>query len=103
MAAGVTGVRVAVGDGFVGRGDLHFQLDAALVFPVPLFDGRLGVSCQRKQRSWREREIMESDLPLSSTISLWSRTNKNRDVSTGPLARPFARLLALLTRGKVNF
>jgi len=44
MAAGVTGVRVAVGDGFVRRGDLHFQLDAALVFPVPLFDGRLGVS-----------------------------------------------------------
>ena len=28
--------------------------------------------------------------------ALWSGTNKNRDVSTGPLARPFAR-------GKVNF
>ena len=27
--------------------------------------------------------------------ALWSGTNKNRDVSTGPLARPFAR-------GKVN-
>ena len=34
---------------------------------------------------------------------LWSGTNKNRDVSTGPLARPFARSLAPLTRGKVNF
>ena len=30
-------------------------------------------------------------------VALWSRTNKNRDVSTGPLARPFARSLALLT------
>ena len=30
--------------------------------------------------------------------ALWSGTNKNRDVSTGPLARPFARSLALLTR-----
>ena len=29
--------------------------------------------------------------------SLWSGTNKNRDVSTGPLARPFARSLAPLT------
>ena len=28
--------------------------------------------------------------------ALWSGTNKNRDVSTGPLARPFARSLALL-------
>ena len=28
----------------------------------------------------------------------WSGTNKNRDVSTGPLARPFARSLAPLTR-----
>ena len=27
----------------------------------------------------------------------------NRDVSTGPLARPFARSLAPLTRGEVNF
>ena len=30
--------------------------------------------------------------------TLWSGTYKNRDVSTGPLARPFARLLAPLTR-----
>ena len=34
----------------------------------------------------------------SPTIALWSGTNKNRDVSTGPLARPFARSLAPLTR-----
>ena len=33
--------------------------------------------------------------------ALWSGTNKNRDVSTGPLARPFAHSLAPLTRGKV--
>ena len=30
--------------------------------------------------------------------ALWSGTNKNRDVSTGPLARPFTRSLAPLTR-----
>ena len=29
---------------------------------------------------------------------LWSGTNKNQDVSTGPLARPFACLLVPLTR-----
>ena len=33
-----------------------------------------------------------------ATKALWSETNMNRDVSTGPLARPFARLLAPLTR-----
>ena len=31
------------------------------------------------------------------TIPLWPGTNNNRDVSTGPLARPFARSLAPLT------
>ena len=30
--------------------------------------------------------------------ALWARINKNPDVSTGPLARPFARPLAPLTR-----
>ena len=33
----------------------------------------------------------------AATISLWSGTNKKRDVSTGPLARPFAHSLAPLT------
>ena len=33
-----------------------------------------------------------------ATKALWSETNMNRDVSTGTLARPFARLLAPLTR-----
>ena len=31
-------------------------------------------------------------------VALWSGSTKNRDVSTGPLARPFARSLAPLTR-----
>ena len=30
-------------------------------------------------------------------MALWSEANKNRDVSTGPLARPFNRSLAPLT------
>ena len=33
-----------------------------------------------------------------ASIALWSGTNKNRDVSTGSLARPFAHSFALLTR-----
>ena len=32
-----------------------------------------------------------------ATMALWLRTAVNRDVSTGPLARPFTRSLALLT------
>ena len=35
-------------------------------------------------------------ITLMST--LWSRTAKNTDCSNGPIARPFGRLLALLTR-----
>ena len=35
---------------------------------------------------------------VGPTLALWSGTNKNRDVSTGPLARLFARSVALLTR-----
>ena len=38
-----------------------------------------------------------------AAVVLWSGTNKYRDVSTGPLARPFARSLAPLTRGKENY
>ena len=30
-------------------------------------------------------------------VAMWFKTTKNRDVSTGPLTRPFARLLAPLT------
>ena len=38
-----------------------------------------------------------SGLIEGERAALWSKTNKNRDVSTGSLARPFARSLALLT------
>ena len=34
----------------------------------------------------------------SESTPMWSGTNKNRDVSTGPLARTFARSLTPLTR-----
>ena len=37
-------------------------------------------------------------VPLSAINALWYRTNKSRDASTGPLACPFARSLAPLTR-----
>ena len=56
----------------------------------------------------------EGDSPLTArrggnqveTHALWSGINKNRDVSTGPLARPFARtahFAHFFARGKVNF
>ena len=41
--------------------------------------------------------------PASMTCPLWARTAKNTDWSTGPLARPFARSLALLTRALAHF
>ena len=40
----------------------------------------------------------QASLSQDDSNTLWSGTNKNRDVSTGPLARPFARSLAPLTR-----
>ena len=40
---------------------------------------------------WLKSECITKNNPL------WSGTNKNRDVSTGPLARPFTRSLAPLT------
>ena len=39
---------------------------------------------------------------LTPELALWSITAKNTDRSTGPLARPFARSIAPLTRGKLN-
>ena len=42
--------------------------------------------------------ICVSSRILHSHTALWARLTKHTDWSTGPLARPFARLLALLTR-----
>ena len=39
----------------------------------------------------------EVEMEHETEGALWSGTNKNRDVSTGPLARPFAHSLAPLT------
>ena len=44
-----------------------------------------------------EEEEEEEEVLMSRDTPLWSGTNKNRDVSTGPLARPFACSLAPLT------
>ena len=48
--------------------------------------------------SFSSSYLLSRPLFLCLVITLWSVTNKNRDVSTGPLARPFARSLAPLTR-----
>ena len=50
----------------------------------------------------KNEKIEERENGNDFTIALRSITAKNTDVSTGPLARPFARSLAPLTRGKVN-
>ena len=42
-------------------------------------------------------QAQDLNLARFDNAALWSGTNKNRDVSTGPLARPFAHSLALLT------
>ena len=57
-------------------------------------------NCVRKNRPLSSPLLMRF---LCLTAALWSGTNINRDVSTGPLARPFARSLPPLTRGKVNY
>ena len=41
--------------------------------------------------TWRPKNKPEDPGEAQKTIPLWSGTNKNRDVSTGLLARPFAR------------
>ena len=46
----------------------------------------------------RPRPTKEDNLNNDDTNALWSGSTKNRDVSTGPLAGPFAHSLAPLTR-----
>ena len=50
----------------------------------------------RQVRGGRNRG-MSPFVAASHTGLLWSGTNKNQDISTGPFARPFARSLAPLT------
>ena len=57
------------------------------------FSPMLRMSGCLMKRVYRLLEIVTDGL----TDAEWFRTAKNRDVSTGPLTRPFARLLALLT------
>jgi len=55
------------------------------------------------QVNWPITYFVSSTKRVNGQVAQWGRTAKNRDVSTRPFARPFARLLAPLTRGKVNF
>ena len=50
-----------------------------------------------ENRLGTKRAVLEWLQGGAVTLALWSRTNKNPDVSTGPLARPFANLLAPIT------
>ena len=62
---------------------------------------------QRQSRSVVSRTGSQSNLEIfthvdskkdkNNNTALWSGSNKNQDVSTGPLARPFIRSLALPT------
>ena len=67
----------------------------SLFWSMPLSDAELRLLCDAAS-------VFSSPSPWlssfdSAATALWSGTNKNRDVSTGPLARSFARSLAPLT------
>ena len=48
-------------------------------------------------RTFTQNKIQWRDCYRKESVVLWFKTAINRDVSTGPLARPFARSLAPLT------
>ena len=51
----------------------------------------------------RDENVFEKHRKEDHEDALWSGSTKNRDVSTGPLARPFARsLIHSRARGRVN-
>ena len=58
-------------------------------------DDDSGQTVKEKRKGRIEAEDDDDD---GDDDALWSGINKNRDVSTGPLARPFALSLAPLTR-----
>ena len=63
--------------------------------------GRTPSRAHRRQfcpglKSWQLRFGFSVTYFLLSSCAQWSGKNKNRDVSTGPLSRPFAHSLALL-------
>ena len=67
--------------------------------PFPLFEliSKYDVSYQLLgDDSWQE--CSGSDQNSQETGALWARITENTDCCTGPLARPFARSLAPLTR-----
>ena len=61
--------------------------------------GVRGGGCVRCEAGVRN----DSGHSVDGSHALWSGTNKNRDVSTGPLARPFAHSFAPLTRSLAHF
>ena len=63
------------------------------VFNYSRITATSGTKTKRHQHRRRRKE---------ETSTQWFRTAKNRDVSTGPLARPFARSLAPLTPSLVG-
>ena len=52
---------------------------------------------QRDENKSRISERVNVNINFGTTTALWSGSAKNQDVSTGPLARPFACSLAPLT------
>ena len=51
-----------------------------------------------KRQRLNRRKVMFTGVERRGKNALWARTTKNLDVSTGPLARPFACSLAPLNR-----
>ena len=53
---------------------------------------------EREHRVQMTPSLLTNEVSVKTNTPQWVRSAKNRDVSTGPLARPFARSLAPLTR-----
>ena len=64
---------------------------------APKRESEKGLAGEETRRPWGSKMGAGKE-ERKEDAALWSGTDKNRDVSTGPLARPFARSLAPLTR-----
>ena len=84
---------------WLARARLGADLEVGAWFVTALcgaiFVGTAWLTGARRGATWGMAET--GFVVAEVTEALWSGTNKKRDVTTGPLARPFARSLAPLT------
>ena len=86
-----------VGSGGSGGGEDERVVAFAVRMPLTLADGAEGQVAGWASDGLTRRRFLLAAHDAGKAAAQWGRTAKNRDVSTGPLARPFARLLAPLS------